>query len=68
MLTVLSPAKSLDWAERPEVVQTQPDFEADALRLAKSARQLSLKALQDLMHISPDLARLNRDRFRDFAA
>ena len=68
MLTVLSPAKSLDWAERPEVVQTQPDFEADALRLAKSARQLSLKALQDLMHISPDLARLNRERFRDFAA
>ncbi|MEM8979182.1 MAG: peroxide stress protein YaaA [Pseudomonadota bacterium] len=67
MLTVLSPAKTLDWTERKDLSLSQPVFEADAVRLARSARQLSMRALQDLMHISPDLARLNRDRFRDFA-
>lgn len=66
MLVVISPAKRLDWAER-ETSVTQPDFQADAIRLAKTARNLTLEDLQKLMDISPDLAKLNRDRFRDFA-
>ena len=67
MLVVISPAKRLDWADRAHAV-TQPDFQADAVRLAKTARNLTLGDLQKLMDISPDLARLNRDRFREFAA
>lgn len=67
MLTVISPAKRLDWAEVPRGDLTRPDFEADALRLAKTARNLTLKGLQGLMDISPDLARLNRDRFKAFS-
>ncbi|QBF29821.1 peroxide stress protein YaaA [Thalassococcus sp. S3] len=66
MLVVISPAKRLDWAER-EVSVTEPDFQDDAIRLAKTARNLTLKDLQALMDISPDLAKLNRDRFRSFA-
>ncbi len=66
MLVVISPAKRLDWAER-ETAMTRPDFEADAMRLARTARNLTLGDLQKLMDISPDLARLNRDRFRSFA-
>ena len=65
MLVVISPAKRLDWVER-DVIATEPDFSADANRLARTARNLTLGNLQKLMDISPDLARLNRDRFRNF--
>jgi cytoplasmic iron level regulating protein YaaA (DUF328/UPF0246 family) len=66
MLVVISPAKRLDWSA-VAVTSTQPDLHEDAIRLARTARNLGLKDLQKLMDISPDLARLNRDRFRDFA-
>ena len=65
MLVVISPAKRLDWAER-DVPVTQPDFQKDAVRLAKTARNLTLGNLKGLMDLSDDLARLNRDRFRSF--
>ena len=66
MLVVISPAKRLDWTER-DVVTTQPDFQQDAVRLAKTARNLTLGSLKSLMSLSDDLARLNRDRFLHFA-
>jgi cytoplasmic iron level regulating protein YaaA (DUF328/UPF0246 family) len=66
MLVVISPAKRLDWAQRAHNV-TEPAFQDDAVRLARTARNLTLRNLQGLMHISPDLARLARDRFRTFA-
>jgi cytoplasmic iron level regulating protein YaaA (DUF328/UPF0246 family) len=66
MLVVISPAKRLDWAERTVAV-TQPSFQDDASRLVKTARNLTLGDLKKLMGLSDDLARLNRDRFRDFA-
>jgi len=66
MLVVISPAKRLDWAEHTGHV-TEPDFQSDAIRLAKTARNLTLGDLQKLMDISPDLAKLNRDRFRSFS-
>ncbi len=66
MLVVISPAKRLDWAER-DVEATQPDFQDDAIRLSKTARNLTLGDLKKLMGLSDDLARLNRDRYRAFA-
>lgn len=66
MLVVVSPAKRLDWSERPYRT-TEPVFQAEAARLASRARQLSLTQLKSLMDLSDDLARLNRDRFRAFA-
>ncbi len=66
MLVVISPAKRLDWADR-SVSASEPAFQEDAIRLAKTARNLTLRDLQKLMDISPDLARLNRDRFRVFS-
>jgi len=65
MLVVISPAKRLDWTER-NVEVTHPEFAADANRLAKTARNLTLGDLQKLMDLSPDLSRLNRDRFRAY--
>ena len=66
MLVVISPAKRLDWTER-DVEMTAPRFPDDAARLARSARNLSLRDLKGLMDLSDDLAKLNRDRFRAFA-
>lgn len=66
MLVVISPAKRLDWAER-DIEVTQPDFQNDAIRLSKTARNLTLGDLKKLMDLSDDLARLNRDRYRAFS-
>lgn len=66
MLIVVSPAKSLD-LDPIDVQTTEPAFQADAIRLAKTARNLTLTQLKDLMGISDNLAKLNRDRFKAFA-
>ena len=65
MLVVISPAKRLDWAER-NVASTEPTFQEDAVRLSKTMRNLTLGDLRKLMDLSPDLAKLNRDRFKTF--
>ena len=66
MLVVISPAKRLDLSPVPGIVPTEPAFQAEANRLASHARQLTLTQLKSLMDLSDDLARLNRDRFRQF--
>ena len=71
MLTVISPAKRLDLEPVTlpgAMTPTAPDFAADAARLARVARGLSVAELRGLMDISEPLAVLNRDRFKTFAA
>ncbi len=65
MLVVVSPAKRLDW-DPIEGDITQPDLQDEAIKLVKTARNLTLGDLQKLMALSPDLAKLNRDRFKTF--
>lgn len=67
MLVVISPAKRLDWSEQ-SVAATEPAMQDDAVRLAKTAKNLTLGKLKALMDLSDDLARLNRDRFQAFSA
>ena len=67
MLVVISPAKRLDW-DGAGAGRTDPIFSKEAATLAGHARQLSLTKLKSLMGLSDDLARLNRDRFREFSA
>ncbi len=68
MLTVISPAKKLDFDRADgKIPSTQPVFGQDAYALARTARRLSVADLQKLMRISENLARLNQGRFRDFA-
>lgn len=67
MIALLSPAKTLDFErDLPPLAATAPHFAREALDLARSASHLSQKKLSELMHISPKLAKLNADRFRDF--
>jgi hypothetical protein len=65
MLTVISPAKRLDWTPR-DVEMTEPRFQKDADALAEVARDLSVEDLIKLMGISKDLAGLNAERFARF--
>ena len=66
MLVCISPAKKLDWsADFPPAIST-PEFDKDALALTKTAQGLSIKALQKLMHLSDNLARLNHGRFASY--
>lgn len=68
MIAVLSPAKTLDYESPiPDVAPTRPRFAREAETLAAAASHLTQKKLSELMHISPALAKLNADRFRDFA-
>lgn len=68
MLAVLSPAKKLNFDEKPEgLIETLPEYQTDANRLAGIAKKLSVSELRDLMKISEDLAKLNRERFQGFA-
>jgi cytoplasmic iron level regulating protein YaaA (DUF328/UPF0246 family) len=66
MIAVLSPAKTLDLDTPPPFPATPARFAGEAAVLAKAASHLSEKKLAELMHISPALAKLNADRFRDF--
>ncbi len=66
MIAVLSPAKTLDLDTPPPFPATPARFAGEAAVLAKAASHLSQKKLAELMHISPALAKLNADRFRDF--
>ena len=59
MLVVVSPAKKLDMSPKAENLETsEPIFSDDVDKLAKVAANLSEKNLQDLIKISPSLARL----------
>lgn len=66
MIAVLSPAKTLDLDTPAPFSPTPARFAAEAQTLAKAASHLTQKRLSELMKISPALARLNADRFRDF--
>ena len=67
MIAVLSPAKTLDYESAlPKLTPTTPRFAAEAQTLAHAAAHLTQKKLSELMHISPALAKLNADRYRDF--
>lgn len=69
MITVISPAKRLSEAPVGPVggmALSRPVFAADANRLARIARTLSVPGLQALMGISEPLARLNAERFQAF--
>jgi cytoplasmic iron level regulating protein YaaA (DUF328/UPF0246 family) len=66
MIAVLSPAKTLDLETPPPFPATDARFAAEAATLAKAAAHLTQKRLAELMKISPALAKLNADRFRDF--
>ncbi len=65
MLTVISPAKTLDFESPPATeAYTQPAHLAQSRKLVRRLRELSADDLSKLMRVSDDLATLNRDRYK----
>jgi len=67
MLTVISPAKTLDYeSPLPSRRSTQPALLEQSIQLIEKVRQQSPEQLQRLMGISSTLAQLNYQRFHDW--
>ncbi len=67
MKIIISPAKSLDFENRPPVnLFTQPSFIDRSIKLNKKLKTLSKNKLGDLMKISPALSNLNYQRNQDW--
>jgi len=66
MLVVVSPAKKLNMNPLKNIKESKPFFKESVEELVEVARNLSLDELRELMDISPKLAELNKERFKDF--
>ena len=66
MLTLLSPAKTLDFSAAPKgLPATKPQFGKDIGVLLERCKKLDVASLQKLMNLSQPLAELNYQRFQD---
>jgi cytoplasmic iron level regulating protein YaaA (DUF328/UPF0246 family) len=68
MIFVISPAKKLDFSDETRFTQnySMPTHMADTEQLVKVMVKKSEKKIAELMHISPQLAALNYDRYQNF--
>jgi len=67
MLSVISPAKTLDFDTPPTTRKTtQPQFLDRAAQLVEDARDLSPDDIRSLMGVSDNIARLNHERFMNW--
>ncbi|MEL6392664.1 MAG: peroxide stress protein YaaA [Bacteroidota bacterium] len=65
MIALLSPAKTLDFSA-VETASTDARLLDHAESLVKKLRRRSIADLQEMMSISEDLAKLNKQRYKDF--
>jgi cytoplasmic iron level regulating protein YaaA (DUF328/UPF0246 family) len=67
VLSILSPAKTLDYETAPTTKKsTQPLFIDQAASLVKSARNMDPEDIQGLMGVSEKIATLNHERFMNW--
>ena len=67
MLTILSPAKTLDYETKPTTRRgTQPEFLQHSAQLVEDARKLSPQDIRSLMGVSEAIADLNHQRFMNW--
>ncbi len=68
MLTLLSPAKTLDFDFSIDgLPTTEPDFQEEIQVLLQRCKQLGVASLEELMALSQSLAELNHQRFQDMS-
>ncbi len=68
MLTVISPAKTLDFDTPPPIRRhTQPQFLDRAAELVEDARAMAPEDIRELMGVSEDIANLNHQRFMNWS-
>ncbi|MEX2595704.1 MAG: peroxide stress protein YaaA [Salibacteraceae bacterium] len=67
MITLLSPAKTLDFdSTLPDWQATEPEFVNESHQLIKKLRSLSKKKVSQLMNLSNDLTELNAMRYQEW--
>lgn len=68
MILLLSPAKTLDF-ETPDLIKEHslPQFQPETNRLIRILKKKSVEDIKSLMHISDNLAVLNKKRFKTFS-
>ncbi|MFD2202128.1 peroxide stress protein YaaA [Shivajiella indica] len=66
MITVISPAKTLDLSTTDFNLASQPEFKANTMELVSIMKKKSTSDLMHLMDISENLAQLNRERYKNF--
>ncbi len=66
MKILLSPAKSINETQQIKGLHSFPVFKKEPKEIVKKIKRLKSDDLQELMHISKDLADLNVKRFKDW--
>lgn len=67
MKILLSPAKSIETKNIPLISDhTIPSFMKESEQLMNKLKKLSVKKIEEMMHISKDLAELNHSRFQNW--
>ncbi|MDH5476346.1 MAG: peroxide stress protein YaaA [Cyclobacteriaceae bacterium] len=68
MLLLISPAKSFDFESPAHILRSStPEFVEESTTLIKKMATFSQKKLEELMHISPELAALNFGRYKKWS-
>jgi cytoplasmic iron level regulating protein YaaA (DUF328/UPF0246 family) len=68
MITLISPAKTLDFKTKKEFGEySVPEHLDRSEKLVAALKKKSKKKLAELMHISPNLAALNYERFQEWS-
>lgn len=67
MISVISPAKTLDFESQPFTSEhSQPLFQKESERIIAKLKKTSRKKIREMMDISKDLAELNYERYQDW--
>lgn len=66
MLTLISPAKTLDWSDPSIDFHSLPDFQKETFELVSVMKKKTVEDIKELMDISDNLAVLNKKRYLDF--
>ncbi|MCF7824458.1 MAG: peroxide stress protein YaaA [Candidatus Marinimicrobia bacterium] len=69
MITILSPAKSINFEEpAPSAIFTIPTFLTDSQRLIRILKKLNKTEIMNLMSVSEGIAEVNKARYQSFKA
>ncbi|HLU90876.1 MAG TPA: peroxide stress protein YaaA, partial [Cyclobacteriaceae bacterium] len=66
MITLISPAKTLDLKKEELPNWTEPQFQKEIQELVRVMKKKSKAGIQELMGVSENIAALNKERYKNF--
>ena len=67
MITVISPAKTMDFESKSPSFSSKPIFQSESESLVNRCKALSLEQIKELMSVSDKIAKTNYTRFQMFS-